>query len=118
METFLRIGMGLFFLNALRIMWHGLKDGKEFRHYLAEKYPAEFYRLAYEDAFKKTFLWPWRKDTLVYFMFDSKEDFGDPRIAIYRRNVRWAIPAFVMNCLAAMVFFIMVALCHEYIIGR
>jgi len=110
--------MSLFFLNALYIMWRGHRDSQDFLHYLAEQYPAEFNRMAYHDVAKKILLFLWHKDSLVYFMFTSPEDFGDPRIAIYRNKVKWGFRSFIINAIAAAVFFLMVALWLEYIIGR
>jgi len=117
-EYVLYIGLAFFVIDAIIIMWRGLKDSQEFIAYIEEKYPAEFHRMVYQDVVKKLFRLTWHKDSLTYFMVSSTEDFGDPRIAIYRGKLRWRFYYFLINAVAAAVFFLIIALWFEYVVWR
>lgn len=113
-EYVLYIGLAVFVVDGIYIIWRGLKDSQEFTSYIETNYPSEFHRMVYQDAAKKLLHLTWHKDSLPYFMVSSREDFGDPQIALYRGKIRWKFYSFLINGVAAAVFFTMVALWLEY----
>lgn len=118
LEYLLYLGVGLFVIDAIVIIVRGQKVSTEFNRYLEEKYPAEYHRMVFQDFFKRLFRLSWHKDSLPYFTFISKDDLGDPRIALYKSKLKWSFYSFLLNGVAAVVFFAIVALWIEYSVGR
>lgn len=114
LEHFLYLGLAFFFIDAIIIIIRGQWVSTEFNKYLEATYPTEYHRMVYEEPLKKLFRLKWHKDSLVYFTFCSSDDFGDPRIALYKSKLRWSFYNFLLNGVAAVVFFAMVALWMEY----
>ena len=61
---------------------------------------------------------PWGRDTLSYFVGWSSENFGDEKITEFRMRLRWLEYSFILNAVAAVVFFVVVALTVEYVLWR
>jgi hypothetical protein len=101
-------GLTLFIANAVRILWHQQKEQKDFIAWMENKHPEEFRKMFYEDGVRKFFM-PWGKDTPSYFMGFSSENFGDETITEFRMRLRWLRYSFTVNAVAALVFFVVVA---------
>jgi hypothetical protein len=117
-ELILYIGLGLFSIDAIYIIWRGFRHLREFNAYLEANHTAAFHQLVYQNGGKKFFLPPWHKESFSYFIASSREDFGDPQIAAYRTKLRWDLYSFIINAIAAVVFFVIVALWFEYVVWR
>ncbi len=117
LEHLLYLGISFFVIDAIIIIVWGQKVSVEFKKYLEANYPAEYHRMVFQDAFKKLFRLTWHKDSLPYFTFFSEEDFGDPRVAIYKGKLRWSFYGFLLNGFGAIVFVAVFGLWMEYLVG-
>lgn len=105
LEFFVYLLIAFFLLDAVIIVVRGLTTSSEFNKYLEANYPAEYHRMVFQDAFKRVFRLTWHKESLPYFIFFSAEDFGDPRVAVYKSKLRWSFYGFLLNGGAAAVSF-------------
>lgn len=110
MENVLYLGVAFFIIDAVIIMINGLRVSAQFGRYLEEKYPKQYHMMAYENYIKKALRIPWDKNSMPYFVWFSTDDFGDPRIAIFKKKIKSSFYGFLLNGIAAMVFFTAVAL--------
>jgi len=112
--TILWIGIALFLVDAIVIMVRGLLLGREFNRYMEQHHPAKYYHLALENPVKNM-LWLFnREDSYPGFIWFSKENLGDVKIDIYRSKLRWSFYSFLLNGIAAVVFFAVVGLWLTY----
>jgi hypothetical protein len=109
METFLYVGVALFALDAVFILVNGLMVAFRFSRYLEQKYPMQYHKLAFENYIKKALRVPWDKNSMQYFVWFSPDDFGDPRIALFKTKLKWSFYGFLLNGIALMIFFAAVA---------
>jgi hypothetical protein len=108
-ETFLYLGVVFFTIDAIIIIANGLWISVRFGRYLEENYPKQYQTLIYDDYIKKVFRIPWDKNSMPYFVWRSADDLGDPRIAIFKKKIKWSFYNFLLNGIAAMIFFAVVA---------
>jgi hypothetical protein len=113
MENFLYLGVGFFIIDAVIIMINGLRASVQFGRYLEDKYPKQYHTLAYENYLRKALRIPWDKNSIAYFVWFSTDDFGDPRIAIFKKKIKWSFYGFLINGITMMIFFATVALLLE-----
>jgi hypothetical protein len=109
MKNFLNVGVAFFIIDAVIILINGIMTSARFGRYLEEKYPKEYHALAYENSIKKSLRIPWQKNSISHFVWISNDDLGDPRIAIFRKKIKWSFYGFLLNGLAAIVFFGVIA---------
>jgi hypothetical protein len=105
METLLWVGtvvfVGIAIANLVRAMYLNVK----FQAYLKEKHYEHWRRIFQDQLVKKALLWPLMRGTPVDFGWKSQEDFGDPKIAEFRRQVRAGFIGFVVTAIAAAAWF-------------
>lgn len=112
--TILRIGIALFVIDAVIILVRWLMVGQEFGRYMEERHPADYYRLALKNPVKNALWLFYREESHPGFIWYSKDNLGDVRIDIYRSKLRWGFYSFCLNGIAAMIFFVIVALWLEH----
>jgi len=110
MERFLYLGILFFILDAIGILLNGLRVSMEFGRYLKANYPTEYHKMTLESYVSKVIQIPWDKNSMQYFIWFSSDDFGDPRIAIFKKKLKWCFYGFLINGIAMIVFFIAVAI--------
>jgi hypothetical protein len=83
--------------------------GFQFKRHLVEHHPSQHREIYEKDIFKKVYLWPVMKNTPVDFVFLSREDFGDARLAELRRGIKLNLLGFVSSAVATFVTFVVIA---------
>lgn len=64
-----------------------LYTGYSFTKYIKEKYPIKWKEMTENDSVRRVLL-PFGNDTVTYFIYKSKKDFGDDNIAQFRKKIR------------------------------
>jgi hypothetical protein len=109
MQRFFYLGILFFIVDAIGILVNALKVSVECGRYIEAHYPTEYHKMMLENYVRNVLQIPWRKNSIQYFMWFSEDDFGDPRIAIFKKKIRWSFYGFLINGIAMMIFFIVVA---------
>lgn len=90
METAIWIYAFLFIAGAVINIVRGFAEGTKFAKYMEEHYPEQWQRLLYEQLPGKIMLGPFGRGNVIEFVWKSNEDYGDPKIRLFRQRLRWA----------------------------
>lgn len=90
MGTVIWIYTAFFIAGALINLVRSLAGGAKFSRYMEEHHPEKWQQLLYEHLPVKIILWPFMRGNIIDFIWKSEEDYGDPRIKLFRQKMRWA----------------------------
>lgn len=81
------IGFLVLLLGFLVSLYKFLRTGYAFVKYIRKKHPAEWKDMAHKDKIRNA-LFPFGKGAATYFIYKSKDDLGDAKIAQFRKRIR------------------------------
>lgn len=93
--------VGVAIASLVRTMYLNVR----FQAYLREKHHGHWQRIFQDQAIKKALLWPFMRGTPVDFGWKSRENFGDPKVAEFRRQLRAGFIGFIASVIAAAAWF-------------
>jgi hypothetical protein len=106
------VGVIVFGISFFVSLGQFLYTGFKFTRYIKEKYPEKWNAMDQDIA--TVFLFPFRKESSVYFIYKSKETFDDEKIADFRKTFRRrAFAFFVVYPLGFISFIILFVLFLE-----
>lgn len=114
METLVWIYTALFVGGAAINIARSLAEGSRFSRYMDENHPEEWQRLLYQQLPARIILWPFRRGNVVHFIWKSREDFGDPRINLFRHKLRWTFYAWLIYLVGGVLGFALLGLIAYY----
>ena len=110
MEQILYFGVALFIIDAIGIVLNGLWVSIQFGRFLEQNYPTQYHKMRFENYVKKALRVPWDNESMQYFIWFSNDDFGDPRVAIFRQKMKWSFYGFLINGIVLLIFFATLAM--------
>ena len=81
------IGLLILLIGVLSSIYKFFYNGYSFIKYIKEKYPQKWEEMVHKDWIVKALL-PFGKDTATYFIYKSKDTYGDEQIAKFRKSIR------------------------------
>jgi hypothetical protein len=105
METILWVGTVVFVGVAIASLVRTLYLNAKFQAYLREKHYEHWRRIFQDQSVRKALLWPIMRGTPVDFGWKSQENFGDPRVTQFRRQLRAGFIGFIATVIAAAAWF-------------
>ena len=109
MEKLPWIGLAMFLAVFVMNMIRGVYLARQFYLYLEQNHPAQWKSIYLDQWLKKAFLWPFMTGTPVDFA-RSKENFGDPKITVYKEKSRKVMLVAFATMIAIAVWVVLVGI--------
>jgi len=106
--------MALFVGGAVINIARSLRESAKFARYMEENHPEKWQRLLYDQLPAKIMLWPFLSGNVVDFIWKSTEDFGDPKVSLFRHKLRWAFYGWLIYLVVGLLGFAVLGLVAYY----
>jgi hypothetical protein len=118
METMFWVGIGLFAVAFLITAGRMVYLSGAFWRYLEDVHPREWTRIYADRRIASAFLSPLMKGDAAQFFWESREDFGDPKVGVLRAKVKQAFAVTIASLVALFIWGLIVGFAIPLLGGR